>query len=167
MKMKKATKLPTRDEPLMAQAVADKVGATKRQIQLWTDGGAIRCLPGTDRQGRGRQRLYDQSELPFAALVTALARHKIPIGDLVTWCDVARNAHRYAGQIKKQKKYTPAWHKAAFKGDIESYIVLHSHAGGQAVGFAWVDQEDMLKQLTLLSTGIVINVKETISRFVP
>ena len=72
--MKKISRLPAHEEPLMAQAVADAVGATKRQIQLWTDGGAIRCLPETDRQGRGRQRLYEQSELPFAALVAHIER---------------------------------------------------------------------------------------------
>jgi hypothetical protein len=163
--MEKKSKLPAHDEPLMAQAVADAVGATKRQVQLWTDGGAIRCLPDTDRQGRGSQRLYDQDELPFAAFVAALAQHKIPIGDLVTWCRVVRNAHKLAGQIKRPKKYTPAWHEAAFRGDIESYIILHSHAGDQAAGLTWMDQEDMLKQLKLASTAIVINVRETLSPF--
>ena len=49
----------TEHMPIMAQAVADAIGANKRQVQIWTDAGILRCLPETDRQGRGRQRLYD------------------------------------------------------------------------------------------------------------
>ena len=148
----------------MAQAVADAIGATKRQVQLWTDGGAIRCLPETDRQGRGRQRLYDQTELPFAALVAALATHKLPIGDLILWSRVVRTSLRefpFQG-----KKYTKDWHEAAFRGEIESYIILRSHKGEQAAGLTWLDLDDTLKTLKLAGTAIVINVQETVSPFV-
>ena len=80
------------DELLMAQAVADRIGATKRQVQIWTDAGAIRCIPESDHQGRGRQRLYDRSELPIAAIVAAMARCKLPIGHLVRFANSIRDA---------------------------------------------------------------------------
>ena len=80
------------DDFLMAQAVADAIGATKRQVQLWTDAGAIRCIPESDRQGRGRQRRYDRSELPVAALVAAMARCKLPIGHLLRFSDAIRDS---------------------------------------------------------------------------
>jgi len=80
------------DDFLMAQAVADAIGATKRQVQIWTDAGAIRCTPESDRQGRGRQRLYDRSELPVAALVAAMARCKLPIGHLLRFSDAIRDS---------------------------------------------------------------------------
>ena len=136
----------------MAQAVADIVGA-------------IHCLPGTDRQGRGRQRLYDQTELPFAALVAALVMHKLPIGDLIIWSKAVRL--ELGGDIPfKRGKYKKAWHEAAFKGKVESYIILPSHAGSPAAGLAWLDLDDTLKELKLAGTAIVINVRETLSPFV-
>ena len=85
---------------MMAQAVADAVGATKRQIQLWTDAGAIHCLPDTDRQGRGSQRLYTKDELPFIALVAAAAKAKLPIGVLTRFSEWVKDhfkAHPYTG----------------------------------------------------------------------
>ncbi len=80
----------TKDELMMAQAVADAIGATKRQVQLWTDAGAIQCLPDTDRQGRGSQRLYTKDELPTAALVAAAAKAKLPIGILKRFAEHLR-----------------------------------------------------------------------------
>lgn len=134
-------------ETFMAQAVADKVGATKRQIQLWTDGGAIRCLPGTDRQGRGRQRLYDQSELPFAAFVTALARHKIPIGDLVAWCDKLRNAGWYD-------------HVSEANRNVETYFVLCGYPDHKGARIIWAGKERKLGDAPIETAGIIINVRK-------
>ncbi len=79
-----------KSELMMAQAVADAIGATKRQVQLWTDAGAIQCLPDTDRQGRGSQRLYSKDELPTAALVAAAAKAKLPIGILKRFAENLR-----------------------------------------------------------------------------
>jgi len=67
----------------MAQALANEANATKRQIQLWTDAGILRCLDGTDRQGRGRQRLYDDDEIKFSRFAAALAGLYLPIGVLI------------------------------------------------------------------------------------
>ena len=78
------------DELMMAQALADRVGTSKRQVQIWTDAGAVACLPETDRQGRGRQRLYSTSEVPIAALVAVMARFKLPIGSLLLWSRAIR-----------------------------------------------------------------------------
>lgn len=75
---------------LMAQAVGDAVGATKRQIQIWTDAGVLECRPETDRRGRGRQRIYDRHELPYAAMAAMLSRMYFPIGDLKNLVKIAR-----------------------------------------------------------------------------
>ena len=79
-----------KSELMMAQAVADAIRATKRQVQLWTDAGVIQCLPDTDRQGRGSQRLYSKDELPTAALVAAAAKAKLPIGILKRFAENLR-----------------------------------------------------------------------------
>ena len=63
----------TADEPLMAQAFADAVGATKRQIQFWSDHEVLQFEPGSGI-GTGNQRRYPRSEWPFAAVARAMAQ---------------------------------------------------------------------------------------------
>ncbi len=66
---------------LMAQAMADAIGATKRQVQIWTDAGVLICRPETDlHPGRGRQRLYDREELPVATLYQPTLNWRSPVG---------------------------------------------------------------------------------------
>ena len=77
-------------ETFIAHAVADAIGATKRQVQVWTDAGAVHCLLETDRQGRGRQRRYHLNELPSAALVAQLARQLLSIGVIRAWATICR-----------------------------------------------------------------------------
>ena len=60
------------DDTLMTQALADAVGATKRQVQFWTHHKVLDYLPGTG-SGRGKKRLYPRSELPIAAMARYLA----------------------------------------------------------------------------------------------
>ncbi len=94
-----------------------------------------------------------------------MVMHKLPIGDLIIWSKAVRL--ELGGEFPfKRRKYTKAWYKAAFKGEIESYIILRSHAGSPAAGLAWLDLDDTLKTLKLAGTAIVINVRETVSPFV-
>lgn len=131
------------EKPLMAKALADAVGATRRQVQLWTDAHVIDCLPGTDRQGTGRKRLYDQSEIPFAALAAELAKWQISIGRialLVGWVRASR-------KIRKPKMI--------LRGTQINWLVIPR------------DQEDLVlmterigDSLKAYPSAIVINVKE-------
>ena len=147
----------------MAQAVADATGATKRQVQIWTDAGAILCIPETDRQGRGRQRLYDRSELPFVALVNALSIYKVPIGYLVKWTSLARI---YLGdQAHKLGKHSKAWCKSAMAGERESFLVFYWSHEGRVHTAAWTDSEGLGAALRQAPMAIVVNVQETLSPY--
>ena len=117
----------------MAQAVADAVGATKRQVQLWSDAGAIQCFPETDRQGRGRQRLYPRSELPFAAMAAFLARYQIPIGMIRAWIHFTRM--QLASDIPGPGRKAD-WYRRAFRGEEESYMTF---------GAAAIEDEQILR----------------------
>lgn len=72
--------MPTDTDPIMAKALAAAVGSTRRKVQLWTDARVIQCLPGTDYQGSGKHRIYDPSEIKFAALAAELSGYQISIG---------------------------------------------------------------------------------------
>ena len=134
----------TADDLLMAQAVADAIGATKRQVQLWTDTGAIRCIPDTDRQGRGRQRLYTRSELPIAALVAEMARCKLPIGALIRFSQAIR-------AFIERKVIT-------FKDG--GYILLEVSDESDP-WFVWCGDESVVgEHLEKLRSGVLLNVNK-------
>ena len=120
----------------MAKAVADAVGATKRQVQLWSDAGAIQCFPETDRQGRGRQRLYPRSELPFAAMAAFLARYQIPIGMIRAWIHFSRMQLEHDIPESRRKA---DWFQRAFRGEEESYMMFGAAEGHITGSFAWND----------------------------
>lgn len=67
-------------DSIMAKALADAAGSTRRKVQIWTDAKVLECLPGTDYQGSGKQRLYDPSEIKFAKLAAELSSHQVSIG---------------------------------------------------------------------------------------
>ena len=66
----------------MAQALADRIGGTKRQVQFWTDHGVLQCL-GTRYPGTGRQRKYEQTEIPIGRVIVELAEFQMPVGRLL------------------------------------------------------------------------------------
>ena len=144
----------------MAQAVADAVGATKRQIQIWTDAGVIYCLPETDRQGRGRQRLYDRSELPFAALTAYLARYKLPIGSLQLASFAVRQSLDFAAIPQEERE----WAQRALKGDEESYMVFAViQKEPQMPMFKWSTRGQLLKSLEKYDGQLIVNVRKVIA----
>ena len=65
-------------ETLRSKDLAQMVGASLRQIQHWTDIGILECAPGTDRGGRGSQRLYARDEVGIAALIAAMNDIQLP-----------------------------------------------------------------------------------------
>ncbi len=147
----------------MAQAVADAVGATKRQVQLWSDAGAILCFPETDRQGRGRQRLYPRSELPFAAMAAFLARYQIPIGMIRAWTHFTRMqlASDIPGPGRKAE-----WFRRAYRGEEESYMMFQAADGPVTGRFGWNDRRIMIEGVTHNHGYIVLNVSKVIAPFV-
>ncbi len=122
----------------MAQAVADAIGATKRQVQLWTDHGVVRCIPETDRLGPGRQRHYERDEIPIAALVAAAAQFRLPIRmlDLLSWM-IRMLIER--GDEDLPRGRPASWYRQALAGEFESFIVLPYHR--ESAG--WPDREGL------------------------
>ncbi len=147
----------------MAQAVADAVGATKRQVQLWSDAGTIQCFPETDRQGRGRQRLYPRAELPFAALAAFLARYQIPIGMIRAWIHFTRM--QLASDIPGSRRKAD-WYRRAFRGQEESYMMFQAAKGPVTGSYTWTDRTIMVENVTHNLGYIVPNVRKVIARFV-
>ncbi len=147
----------------MAQAVADAVGATKRQVQLWSDAGAIQCLPETDRQGRGRQRLYPRTELPFAVMAAFLARYQIPIGMIRAWIGFSRM--QLASDIPGSGRKAD-WYRRAFRGEEESYMMFGTAEEVITENFGWNDRRIMIDGVTHNHGYIVLNVRKVIAPFV-
>ena len=158
----------------MAQAVASRVFATKRQVQLWTDGGAIRCLPETDRQGRGRQRLYDPAELPYVALVSYLAKFQVQIGFLKYFAEWARHYTWDEPPCGKSGEFQ-RWCRRALKGEVESYILFWLNPGGmtsdrpndQFLIPNWLSADDLQERLMGAGAGIVVNVRAVMTPHLP
>jgi hypothetical protein len=93
-------------QTLLANSIANAIGATKRQVQLWTDAGALQCLPETDRQGSGRKRQYEPIELVVGGMIAAMARYQMPVGRLKQVAELVReniaNADKLAGADAKK-----------------------------------------------------------------
>ncbi len=147
----------------MEQGVADAVGATKRQVQLWSDAGAIQCFPETDRQGRGRQRLYPRSELPFAAMAAFLARYQIPIGMIRAWIHFTRM--QLTSDIPGAGRKAD-WYQRALRGEEESYMTFGAAEGVVTGSYGWHDRRIMIEGITHNRGYIVLNVRKVIAPFV-
>jgi hypothetical protein len=128
----------------MAQAVADAIGATKRQVQLWTDAGVVQCIPETDRLGPGRQRHYERDEIPIAALVAAAAPFRLPIRmlDQLSWT-IRHLVACGDDDLPRGVGHPASWYRQALAGEFESFIVLPYHREG----VAWRHREAALKYL--------------------
>ena len=127
----------------MAKALADAVGATRRQVQLWTDAHVIDCLPGTDRQGTGRKRLYGQSEIPFAALAAELAKWQISIGRIAL----------LVGWVRASRKMPKP--KMILRGTQINWLVIPRDQEDPVIA-----SERVGDSLETYPSAIVINVKE-------
>lgn len=146
--------------PIMAQALADGSAASKRQVQIWTDAGILRCVPGTDRQGRGKQRLYEPSEMAFAALAARMADVKTPIGDMSRWMGNVRE-----GVAKGDPKdgIPAAAYRAALAGETESWLVYaRKRALGWSEKYGWtLDKKDVVELLMSETSVVVVSVQVT------
>jgi hypothetical protein len=66
-------------------------GAKRRTVQLWSEGGAIKALPVTDRQGSGVHREFNLDEAMVAAVLVPFAEKGLPIGRLIFVGDTIRH----------------------------------------------------------------------------
>ncbi len=150
------------DQPLMAQALADVVGATKRQVQFWSDHKVLQFLPGSGGT-RGNQRLYLRTELPFAAMACYLAASGIQIGTI----KLAMGAVRRELRNSKLTGANPTKFQRFLRGEIRSYILVRTFqdpAGdGLKQSVTWIPEKDLLNYAKDDHAMTVINVKRVMS----
>ncbi len=145
---------------LMAKAMADAIGATKRQVQIWTDAEVLICRPETNlHPGRGRQRLYDREELPVAALIAEAARFTLPIGTLGLISLAIRTEP--AGKVPQGRKR--GFYKRAIRGEVPSYLLIRP-TDDRRFMVGWYDETGLADILRSLPAGLVINVQSTVNR---
>ncbi len=167
-------------DPMMAQAFGERIGASLRQVQLWTDHGVLRCLPGTDHQGRGRKRLYDPFELPIGSLIGVLARFQFTIGILQDYADTVRNL-LHENQPESLYEIRPrAWFRAAFRGKFVSWMGFIPETTRERIPGAiedqlspeerlvllWEDEATLTKALPSRRAITLVTVQEVVSPFV-
>ncbi len=150
------------DQPLMAQALADVVGATKRQVQFWSDHEVLQFLPGSGGT-RGNQRLYLRTELPFAAMACYLAASGIQIGTI----HLAVAAVRGAPSNSKLSGANPAKFQRFFRGELRSYILVRTFQDPAGAGLeqsvTWIPETDLLNYAKDDCAMTVLNVKRVMS----
>jgi hypothetical protein len=147
----------------MAQAFGDAVGGVgKRTIQFWTDRGAIKCVAETN-PGRGRQRLYDEAEIPIGRLIAQMAAFQLPIGRLITAATHIRGSCDPRGRgttvPSDSGGFSASWFRAALAGKQESFICLRPGIDS----FMWTNRKKMNEMIDI-NAVIVIPVHEVVKR---
>ena len=149
----------------MAKALADAVGATKRQVQFWTDHGVLQFLPGSGGT-RGNQRLYPRTELPFAAMAGALAAAGIQIRTIKLAMLLVRGEPNYP--IRPDTD--PSRFRRYLRGETDSYILVRTFPAMDGNGYdqnvTWIPEKDLVEYLGWDSATTVINVKRVMSPYV-
>ncbi len=172
---------PLAVDPMMAQAFGNRIKASLRQVQLWTDHGILRCLPGTDHQGRGRKRLYDAFELPIGSMVVVLARFKFTVGILEEYADMVRNLLHENEPDSLYEARARGWFRGAFRGNFNSWMgfipeLTKEYIPGETeqpqlsqedrLVFFWEDETTLIQSLQTRRAITLISVSEVISPFV-
>jgi hypothetical protein len=124
--------------------LAQMVGAKPRALQLWTDGGALKPLEGTDRKGSGAWRLYTHEECELAAILAQVhLAFRLPVGELAALAQALRQILTQAGSReafdRARKGAHAVWLVGAPRGDdgfdigfaTGTVLSLGSAAGGQ------------------------------------
>jgi DNA-binding transcriptional MerR regulator len=129
------------EKGLMAVAVGDAVGVSRRTVQFWADQGALVPLDDTAGQGRGRQRVFDRSELPVAAILAELAALKMPVSALksvATFVRAALNGDEESDPLGSRRDIATA----CVAGELESYIVIEHSEGWLKPSWVFGDEVD-------------------------
>src|SRR5215207_240810 len=118
--------------------LAEEAGVSLRAIQVWSDAGILRARPATDRQGRGRHRLYDASpplhgERTFALIAAELSKLLVPMGVMRRIIDDLREEVRRA-------KANPSAVELALRGVEVLLLFALNDKGGYAM---WDFRNDM------------------------
>ena len=170
------TALPVK--PLLANAFGKQIGASLRQVQLWTDQGVIKCLPETKHLGRGRKRLYDPLELPVGALVTVLARFGFTIGILHDYADTVRNFLLERQPVSLYHQRSRGWFRAALRGNFDTWMVFipelvrerlpgeQGTPSNERLAFSWEGEPAIAKLLRTRRAATLVSVRQVISPFV-
>lgn len=147
----------------MAQGVADAVGATKRQVQFWSDHGVLEFLPGSGG-ARGNQRLYRRTELPFAAMARFLAASGLRI-ETIKMSVLGARVWPYHPTHSEHK---PPWYQRALRGETETYMLVTMRLieDYEYNNFRWVGRKDLMKSLKASQATTVINVQRVLSPYV-
>lgn len=142
------------DKGLMATAVADAVNVSRRTVQFWADQGALIPLEDTAGQGRGRQRVFDRSEVSIAAILSECAALKLPVSVLKSVADMMRDAMRTDAPNREVVD-------AAFAGETETYIAIRLVRTKEENWLkpSWNTAEDLGMIQERFSGVVVINVK--------
>ncbi len=160
--MPSSKKSQAADQPFMARALADAVGATKRQVQFWSDHGVLQFLPGSGG-ARGNQRLYPRSELPFAAMACYLAASGIQIGTIKLAIFLVR------GELSNRNipGANPSKFRRFLRGEADSYILVRTFPDPAGDGYTqsvtWIPEKDLVKYLKGDHATTVVNVKRVMS----
>ena len=125
----KNTKRTFEEALLTLNQLAKQVGAKPRALQLWTDGGALKPLEGTDRKGSGAWRLYSHEECELATILaqTHQAFH-LPVGQLA---ELAQAIRDLGGHPARQESF-----ERARKGTHAVWLIAAPEAEGYEIGFA-------------------------------
>lgn len=168
-------------DPMMAKAFGNQINASLRQVQLWTDQGILKCVPGTDHQGHGRKRLYEAFELPIGSLVVVLARFKFTVGILQEYADVVRNLLHECEPDSLYEIRPRGWFRGAFRGSFNSWMgfipeVTREYIPGETeegllspedrLVFFWEDERTLTTGLRTRRAITLVRVSEVISPFV-
>ncbi len=123
-----------KNEPIMAKALAGKIGATKRQVQFWTKHGIIR--PASGGGGTGHHYRYPNSERPYAWLALMLADLGMRVGSIKVLVNKVRD--------EAAQKYFPP----------ERYLVIFDDTD-----IFWAAPDRLVEDLELTVASIVIDAQ--------
>jgi DNA-binding transcriptional MerR regulator len=89
-----------------AGALAEEVGVPIRTIQFWTDTGVLQAIPESDRQGRGKPRLYRADppfygERAYARIAAELHKLRVSVGLMREIIQLFREGERRPPYEKK------------------------------------------------------------------
>lgn len=168
------------DRVLKSRELAGVIGATLRQVQIWTDADVLHCLPSTNRKGRGSQRYYSIKEVPIAAIIAEMSRLRMPIEVLSIASDGMRTAQNdqdrtildsfpEAAKSLDQLDEAAAWFRRALEGSKPSYMIFNppdmpSASSDAHSLMSWCGPDSLADAGKYRDGMLVINVQRVVSR---
>ena len=168
------------DRILKSRELAEVIGASLRQVQIWTDADVLHCLPATNRKGRGSQRYYSVDEVPIGAIIAEMARLRMPIEVLSIASGGMREAQTYrdrrivdyfpevATTLDQLDEAAGSFRRALEGGEL-SYMVFNTPdtetgANDADSSMHWCGSDALANAGKYRDGMVVINVKRVVSR---